>query len=939
LKSSEERLKILLESAPDAIYLSDLKGTFIDGNRAAEDLMGYKKEELVGKSFLKLKLLSGKELLKASKLLLKNLQGKGTGPDELILNRKDGSQVTVEILTYPVKIKDKTMVMGIARDITDRKRAEVALREKSLNLNERVKELNCLYEISNLVQTPVISDDDFFQEVVDLIPSGFRYRKITVCCLIVNEKEYKTRNFTKTDWNICKDIIVEKRISGSIEVYQLKKLPDLVNGQFLKEEKDLIKAIAERLGHIIELKQAEKELREREIQFRALFENMSNGVAVYEAVNNGADFIFKDFNKAGERIDHIKKEDILGKSLLEIYPGVKKLGLYEIIQNVWQTSKPETLPDSFYEDNRISGWRENFVYKLPSGDIVSVFSDITERKQAEEALRVSLTKYKTLFDNFPMGITVADQNGKIVESNAMSEKLLGLSQKAQLEHKISGEEWRIVRPDGTPMPAEEYASVRALKEKCLVENVEMGIVKAEGNITWISVNAIPLSIENYGLVITYSDITDRKQAEKIKETLFNISSALNVNDEMHMLYSKIRAFLGEIVDTTNFYIVLYDKENESISFEYYEDETFDRKGYLPAGRKFSKGLTEYVISSSKPLLATKQKQDELAKQGKIEVIGARSEIWLGAPLKVENQVIGALAVQSYDDPNLYSEKDIEILTFISEEIAIAIKHKQDEGEILKSHEELKELHKNLQKKVDNTIEELRDKDHILIQQSRHAAMGEMIGNIAHQWRQPLQAIAGIIQNYEDAYGDGTLDMAYIEKHTDLIMDILTDMSRTIDDFRYFFKPNKIRENFNIKDVILKTLKFLESSFKFNNIDVSLDLEDNCIIEGFTNEYSQVLLVIFSNAKDELIELQIKAKQITIVLNKIEDKFVVQISDNAGGITKEVLPKVFDPYFTTKEQGKGTGVGLYMAKMIIEKNMDGKLTARNLKDGAEFRIEV
>lgn len=127
LKSSEKRFKILFGAAPDAYYLSDLKGTFIDGNKAAEDLMGYKNEELIEKSFLKLKILSAEGILKASKALMKSVQGKGTGPDEFILNRKDGSQVPVEIRTYPVKIDDETVVLGIARDITERKQAKDVL--------------------------------------------------------------------------------------------------------------------------------------------------------------------------------------------------------------------------------------------------------------------------------------------------------------------------------------------------------------------------------------------------------------------------------------------------------------------------------------------------------------------------------------------------------------------------------------------------------------------------------------------------------------------------------------------------------------------------------------------------------------------------------------------------------------------------------------------
>ena len=129
LKNSEERLKILFDYAPDACYISDLKGNFIDGNKAAERLTGYKKEELIGKSFLKLNLLSLADIPKAAKALTKNIMGKPTGPDEFVLNRKDNSKVTVQISTYPVKIKGETLVLGIARDITERKEAEKALVE------------------------------------------------------------------------------------------------------------------------------------------------------------------------------------------------------------------------------------------------------------------------------------------------------------------------------------------------------------------------------------------------------------------------------------------------------------------------------------------------------------------------------------------------------------------------------------------------------------------------------------------------------------------------------------------------------------------------------------------------------------------------------------------------------------------------------------------
>ena len=560
--------------------------------------------------------------------------------------------------------------------------------------------------------------------------------------------------------------------------------------------------------------------------------------------------------------------------------------------------------------------------------IDGVVANITERKQAEEEMQILAAVVK----NSSELVNLSTLDGKMTFLNECGCKMLGID-----PHEVENVNIMDVIPEHLIGLVKKELLPAFMKGGTWEGKLQYRNLKT-GELT--DVHAMTFTIKDPGtgepqyFANVSLDITESKKSEKIQKALYDISNALNTTDNMYDLFSKIREFLGNVLDTTNFFVALFDEKTDMISLPFDVDEK-DEIETFPAG----KTLTKYVIQTGKSLFAPRQLQDELNKQGKIDIIGTRSKIWLGVPLKVENKVIGVIAVQSYDDPNLYSEDDIEMLTFVSEEIALAIKHKQADENIQKAHEELKGLHKDLQKKVNNTVEELREKDHILIQQSRHAAMGEMIGNIAHQWRQPLAMVAAIIQNYEDAYEDGTLDMAYIEKHTEVIMDILTKMSRTIDDFRYFFKPNKLKENFNIKDVIHKTLEFLESSLNFNQIKVSLELTADCVVQGFPNEYSQALLVILSNAKDELIERQIKAKQITILLNKIEDKYVLKISDNAGGITKEVLPKVFDPYFTTKEQGKGTGVGLYMAKMIIEKNMEGKLSAKNLKDGAEFRIEI
>lgn len=265
--------------------------------------------------------------------------------------------------------------------------------------------------------------------------------------------------------------------------------------------------------------------------------------------------------------------------------------------------------------------------------------------------------------------------------------------------------------------------------------------------------------------------------------------------------------------------------------------------------------------------------------------------------------------------------------------------KEAEEQLKKTNYELRQLKENLEIKVKDAIKEIRDKDHLLIKQSRHASMGEMIGNIAHQWRQPLTAIAVLVQDIEEAYNYDELTSEYLKESIKKTMEQLKYMSHTIDDFRNFFKPNKTKEDFSANTVVTKTVEFIRKSFEHNQIELKINLRQECKISGFANEYSQVILNILNNAKDAIVENQTKNSFVEILLEKKKDATILKITNNAGPIPEEILENIFDPYFTTKQQRKGTGLGLYMAKTIIEQNMGGKISINNLKDGVSFIIEV
>ncbi|MBF0566713.1 MAG: HAMP domain-containing histidine kinase [Nitrospirae bacterium] len=263
---------------------------------------------------------------------------------------------------------------------------------------------------------------------------------------------------------------------------------------------------------------------------------------------------------------------------------------------------------------------------------------------------------------------------------------------------------------------------------------------------------------------------------------------------------------------------------------------------------------------------------------------------------------------------------------------------------------------------------------LLIQQSKVATMGEMLGIIAHQWKQPLNAISLISQDLQDAYDFGELDKLYIDASTDKIMQQIHHMSKTIDEFSAFLKPSKTKVIFDLRLSIAEVFSILSSQLKHHDISYKINCKihnmkfgnhiefQNCFeilscqakdIIGYPNEFKHVLINLINNAKDKIIESMVNGilnrgeGEINVNIDKNhatydgsdKDNLTLEIKDNGGGIADEIKDRIFEPYFTTKTDAKGSGIGLYMAKIIIEKYMGGKIYCDNVEDGAVFTIEL
>ena len=262
---------------------------------------------------------------------------------------------------------------------------------------------------------------------------------------------------------------------------------------------------------------------------------------------------------------------------------------------------------------------------------------------------------------------------------------------------------------------------------------------------------------------------------------------------------------------------------------------------------------------------------------------------------------------------------------------------------------LKEINFTLEKRIKDEVEKSRERELIMLNQSRLAQMGQVLNMVAHQWRQPLNNLLLINEILVFKYNKKQEritknEMESFQKESTLQ---IQQMSKTIDDFRNFFQPRKEKSSFSLNGVILDLLTIVKPIFTASEIKLIFRRRENIYIFGYPNELTQAILNILYNAKDAHIQQQQKdknkdkrvAKVVEIRLKVEEKRAILTIKNNAGSINNDIILHIFDPYFSTKKSQKGTGLGLYMSKMIIEKHMNGKLFVKNIDNGVVFQIEL
>ncbi|CAG0932307.1 Sensor histidine kinase WalK [Thermoflexales bacterium] len=555
LWTSEMRYRRLFETAQDGILLLDATtGQITDVNPFLEKLLGYSHAEFLGKHLWEIGPFKD---VAESKLAFEQLQSdEYIRYEDLPLKTRHGQRIAVEFVSNVYLVNGVKVIQCNVRDITAHKQTEEALHGSE----ERYRAIFNGVRDAILVETLTGKILDVNASACDLY--GYDYGEFlnkTMADVVAPG----TRLLTPVDplWQTFLNRPIETvnvRANG-------EQFPAEISGRLrtLQDEKVLLVVVRD----ITDRKQAEITLKESEGRFREIFENMSSGVVVYEAMDGGQDFRINHFNRAAEKIEGISRESVMGRTVCAAFPGVKALGLFDVFQRVWQTGTPEHFPLGFYQDDRIAGWRENYVIRLPSGEVMVIYDDVTERKRAEDALRDSeqrererAAELQTIMDAVPAAIWIAhDQMCQVITGNRGLYERLRMPPQSNASLTAPDDQrpahFKIYK-DGVELPPNELPIQITAATGVEIRDFEEELVFDDGTVVHELGNVIPLFDAQgrpRGAVAAFVDITEHKQVEAVltQERLLLRTVLDNLPDAVYAKDRQGRKILTNRADLDN----------------------------------------------------------------------------------------------------------------------------------------------------------------------------------------------------------------------------------------------------------------------------------------------------------------------------------------------------------------------------------------------------
>ena len=710
LTASEQKLRNIFENSTNMFYSHTVAHQLTYLSPQVEHILGYSVEEAMTKwtefaSDDPINEIGFKNTVKAIET------GERQAVYELELVRKDGRKIIVEVRESPLVENGKTVaIVGSLVDITERKQAE--------------------YEIETIFNTAANG--------MRLIDYDFNIRKInnTFCEMvglpeneIIGKKCYdvfwgemcKTENCPLTKMQKNDDAIFEKEISK--KRLDGKETPTILKAIPFKDILGNIVGIVEDFKDITERKQSEEEIKAANQQLKANNQQLQATEQQLQAANQqltannqqliaseqehkkekifsekivetadaiimglDKDHIIRIFNRGAEQITGYKKEEVIGKDWFKIFFPKEILDeMNKVWKNVWGVKSHSYINPILAKsgEERIISWQSTGIYD--SDDItehihIAIGEDITERKQAEEDLEKNEQFLNDILNSVQDGISVLNPNLTIRHVNDKMKEWY--KENLPLKGKKCYEVYQNLKKHCDPCP-----TLRCFESGKTEWNIVPG--PKDSPVEWIELFSYPIKETNSdkvtGVIEFVRDITERKRNEQIQSIIHNISNAVITSHSPENFLTLVKDELGKLIDTTNFFVALYDEEADRISLPFQHDEK-DSAETFPAG----KTLTNYVIKTGKSLLATKTMIEKLTKSGEVEQVGHPSEVWLGVPLKSENKITGIFAVQSYDNENAFDKADVKMLEIISHQISLSLERLNAEEDIKLAKEKAEE---------------------------------------------------------------------------------------------------------------------------------------------------------------------------------------------------------------------------------------------------------
>lgn len=774
---------------------------------------------------------------------------------------------------------------------------ESELEKRSFELTQRIRELKSVLEITTAGDQVSRTTDDFFLSALDIVVASFQYPEITCAELKIGESVYRTPNYMVTEWKIGRGLMQDDRMIGYLTVHYLEERPEADYGPFTKEEKNLLVLITRYLVQIYRRKTYEADLD----KFRQVIDQ-SHVMIIILGFNQKVYFVNdKLLANMGYSVEEL--EQLNGNLAPKDEQGQEQIRIMK--EKLQKHGRYSGEVEVQTKDGR-RFWIRAWVSIIERNNIpeyyVGLFEDISEEIELRRQYRENQERLNMIMENIPVSITLMDKEGYFIFYNNQAKKSLRQSAEALKQTPIQQ-----IFPKEGPNTLKVIRNIFATKKP---ESSEISYV-IDGREQYFQVNRLPI-IDDHGMVTSVMsishNITARKQEEKlirIQKTIDSLSSiGQTFEDSMKILFDNL--FELDWLDAAGLYLVnekeqkldlIYHRGLSHAFIQNVSSYSFDSQNVAVAFNKVPRYVdrNQYLSSSVENLI-----------REKITFVAA-------LPLVHEDHILGLLNLASKKVTTIH-----ELDRLAVENIAVKIANLI---ELINTREMLKATNLELTRRV----EELQEKQALLEQKSKLESLGEIAAGLAHEINQPLSVISLAFENILFKLKQRQEQTQYFSQKSETINANMDKIRELIDHIRLFSRDQSdvMFEKVDVNEAVQNSVSLLNIQLRKHHINLVLDLcEEKCFTLGNMTKMEQVIMNLISNARDAVDERDTGSagsgykKEIRVMTVRKDAKVFIITEDNGVGIPKQNLEKIFNPFFTTKPAGKGTGLGLAMVYGIV-----------------------